>query len=110
MHLPEVGGELGLLVVAAGHIGMGADHLAPGGQAAGRGGADGGGGAAALAAGLFLKTQAQQLILQSLDVACLLRGDRHQQAVGGVEHAVGIVTGERLLVRPAVAEVAQFAD
>ena len=76
MHLPEVGGEFGLLVVAAGHVGVGADHLAPGGQAAGGGGADGCGGAAALAAGLLLKAKALQLTLHLFDFGRLLRGDR----------------------------------
>ena len=44
MDLPEVGGEFGLLVVAAGHVGVGADDIAPGGEAAGGGCGDGRGG------------------------------------------------------------------
>ena len=72
MHLPEVGGELGLLVVAAGHVGVGADHLAPGGKAAGDCRGDGGGGAAALAAGLLLEAKALQLALHFFDFGRLL--------------------------------------
>ena len=36
MHLPEVGGELGLLVAAAGHVLVRRHHLAPGLEGAGR--------------------------------------------------------------------------
>ena len=42
MHLPEVGGELGLLVAAAGHILVRRDHLTPGLEVARRRALDGG--------------------------------------------------------------------
>ena len=56
------------------------------------------------------KRSAQQLHLHLLDLVGLRRGDGRQQARGGVEGAIGVVAGERLLVRPAVAHIAQFAD
>ena len=68
MDLPEVGGEFGLLVVAAGDVGVGVDYVAPGGQAAGGCCGDDSGGTAALAAGLFVKAQAQQFHLQLFDL------------------------------------------
>ena len=112
VHLPEVGGELGLLVVAAGDVGVGAGDLAPGGQAAGGGGAFGGCGrrAPSLRAGLLLEADPQQLQLQLFDLGRFCRRDGGQEAVGGVEDAVGVVAGEGALVCPLVAEAAQLAD
>ena len=109
MDLPEVGGEFGLLVVAAGDVGVGVDDVAPGGEAAGGGRGDGGRGAAALAAGLFFVAQAQQLTLHFFDFGRLLGGDGGQQALCGIQHANGVVAGERLLVRPRIAMLPQFA-
>ena len=58
MHLPEVGGELGLLVAAAGHVRVRRDHLAPGLEAAGRRALDRRAGALALlAAHLLVEAQ-----------------------------------------------------
>ena len=111
MHLPQIGGELGLLVAAAGHVLVRRHHLAPGLEAAGHAAFDGGAGALALlAAHLLVEAHAQQFHLHLLDLVGLRGGDRRQQAPGGVERAVGVVAGERLLMRPLVAHVAQFAD
>ena len=111
MHLPEVGGELGLLVAAAGHILVRRHHLAPGLEVARRRALDGGAGALALfAAHLLVEAQAQELRLHLLDLVGLRRRDGGQQPPRRVERAVGVVAGEGLLVRPFVAVVAQFAD
>jgi hypothetical protein len=111
VHLPQVRGELGLLVLSAGHVLVRGDDLAPRLQA-GRGGTfDGRARALAkLAAHLLVEAQAQQFHLHGLDFGGLRRGDRGQQARHRIERAVGIVAGERLLVRPLVADFAQFAD
>ena len=111
VHLPEVGGELGLLVAAAGHVLVRRHHLAPGLEAARRRALDRRAGALALlAAHLLVEAQAQQLHLHLLDLVGLRRRDGGQQPAGRVERAVGVVAGEGLLVRPAVALVAQLAD
>ena len=109
--LPEVGGELGLLVAAAGHVLVGGDDLAPGLQAAGGRDLDGGaGGLALLAAHLLVEAEPQQFHLHLFDLVGLGRRDGGEQAAGGVERAVGVVAGEGFLVGPPVAMVAEFAD
>ena len=111
MHLPEVGGELGLLVAAAGHVAMGRHHLAPRLEAARDLALDGRAGAPALfAAHLLVEAQAQQLHLHLVDLVGLGCGDGGEQAGRGVERPVGVVAGERLLVRPFVARLAQLTD
>ena len=111
MDLPQVGGELGLLVAAAGHVLVRRHHLAPRLQVARRRALDGGAGALALlAAHLLVEDDAQQLHLHLADLVGLRRRDGGQQPPGRVERAVGVVAGEGLLVRPAVAHVAQLAD
>ena len=110
VHLPEVGGELGLLVAAAGHVLVRRHHLAPGLEAARRRALDRGAGALALlAAHLLVEAEAQKLHLHLLDLVGLRRRDGGQQPAGRVEGAVGVVAGECLLVRPLVAMVAQLA-
>ena len=109
VYLPEVGGELGLLVVAAGDVGVGVDYFAPGGEAAGGGRGVGCWGAAALAAGLFFEAQALQLTLHLFDLGGLVGGDGGQKALCGVEHADCIIAGEAFLVRPCVAILPQLA-
>ena len=110
VHLPEVRRELGLLVAATRHVPVRADHLPPGLEV-GRGLAlDGGPGALPLlAAHLLVEAQAQQLHLHLLDLVRLRCRDGGQEPAGRVEGAVGVVGGEGLLVRPAVAHVAQLA-
>ena len=69
MHLPEVGGKLGLEIPAGGDIGMRGDDLAPGLQTAGWPAFDRGDRRTArLPAGLFLEAYAQQLLLLCVDL------------------------------------------
>ena len=111
MDLPQVRGELGLLVAAAGHVAMRGYDLAPRFQAAGGLALDAGANAApALAARLLLKDQTAQLHLHAIDLVCLRCGNGRQQAGDRVEGAVGVVAGEAVLVRPLVALVADFVD
>ena len=111
VHLPEVGGELGLLVAAAGDVLVRRHHLAPGLEAARRRALDRGAGALALLAPrLLVEAKPQELRLHLLDVVGLRRRDGGQQAAGRVERAIGVVAGEGLLVRPPVAMVAELAD
>ena len=107
-HLVEVGGELGLLVLAGDHIRVGGDHIAPGHQAGLHLVLD-----RHLVAGAVAGPLAEHLLLQFLaqgaDRLCGLgRGDVAAEAGGGVEGAVGVVGGEGFLVGPAVAGVEQF--
>ena len=111
VHLPEIGGELGLLVAAAGHVLVRRHHFAPGLEVTRRRALDRRAGALALfASHLLVEAQAQELHLHLLDLVGLRRRDGGQQPPGRVERAVGVVAGEGLLVRPLVAMVAQLAD
>ena len=74
-----------------------AGGLGAGGRAAG---------GAPLPAHRLLKAQPQQLLLQVVEIPRLRRRNRGQQPLRRVEGAVGVVGGERLLVRPAIAVVA----
>ena len=110
VRLPEVGGELGLLVAAAGHVLVRRHHLAPRFQGSGRA-LDGETGLLApYPACLLVEAHAQQLHLELLDIGGLGRRDGRQQAVRGIERPVGVVAGEGLLMRPAVPMAAQLAD
>ena len=76
MDLPQVRGELGLLVAAAGHVAMRGHDFAPGLQAAGGLALDGVASAApAFAARLLLKDQTAQLHLHAIDLVCLRCGN-----------------------------------
>ena len=76
MDLPQVCGELGLLVAAAGHVLMWVYDFAPRLQAAGGLALDGGARAApALAARLLLKDQTAQLHLHTIDLVGLRCGN-----------------------------------
>jgi hypothetical protein len=109
MHLPQVGGKLGLLVAAAGHVFVRHHHFAPRLEAARHAAFDGGAGRLALlAARLLVEAHAQQLGLHLLDFAPPAGGNRRQQACGRIERAVGVVAGEGFLMRPAVAHGQQF--
>ena len=111
MHLPEVGGELGLLVAAACHVRVGRHDLPPGLQVGGDRTLDRQAGlAAALAPRLLVVAHPQQFILDLVDVVRLWGRYRGQQASGRIQDAVRVVTGEILLVRPLVAVPAQLAD
>ena len=109
--LVQVGGELGLLVAAAGDVGVRPHHVAPRLEALGRGRLeerrrD----LLRLAAAVLVVADAQQLLLLLVELVGLLRRDGGEQALHAVEHAVGVVGREGLLVRPAVARRAQLAD
>ena len=111
VHLPEVGGELSLLVAAAGHVAMGRHHLAPRLEAARDLALDGRARALALfAPHLLIEAQTQQFQFHLFDVIRLWRGNGRQQPGGGIQAAIGVVGGEGLLVRPLVAHLAQLAD
>jgi hypothetical protein len=72
MHLPKIGGKLGLLVAAAGHIGMGDDHLAPWLERSTCRWLDQGSpGLAFLAAHLLLVYKAAKFHLHLADLVCL---------------------------------------
>ena len=58
---------------------------------------------------LLVEAQAQKLHLHLLDLVRLRRRDGGEEPPRRVERAVGVVAGECLLVRPLVAQVAQFA-
>src|SRR5690606_621748 len=67
--LPEVGGELGLLVAPAGDVAVRRGDLAPGLEPARALALDGGaGGAALLAAHLLVVADAQEFLLHALDL------------------------------------------
>ena len=111
VHLPEIGGELGLLVPPARDVRVRGDDFPPGLQA-GRGGAFNRRSRllATLPARLFVEADAQELHLEPVHFRRLGRRYGCQQSVGRVEGAVSIVTGERFLMRPSVAVSAQLAD
>ena len=90
---------------------MRSHHLAPRLQTGDR--ADGSrasGGTAPLVAYLFLEAHPEQFLLERVELADLRRRYRSQQSMRGVQGAVGVVGGERLLVRPLVAVFAQLTD
>ena len=110
-HLPQIGGELRLLIAPAGHVLMRRHHVAPCLQPGHPTGVPHGPyGTAALATRLLLKADPQQLLLVPIDLPHLRRRNRGQQALHRVQGAVGIVRGKGFLVRPLVAMIAQFTD
>ena len=110
VHLPQVGGKLGLLVAATGHVPVWRHHLAPGFEIARRCAFDGRASASApIAAHLFIEDGAPELHLDLADLIGLRSRHRSQQALGRVECSISIVTGKGLLVRPLIAHITQFA-
>ena len=105
MHLPEVGGELGLLVAAARHVRVRRHDLAPGLEVAGRRALDQRcrRSCASRCAPARRSASRSSSIFILLDLVGLRRRDGGQQPRHRVERAVGVVAGERLLVRPLVA-------
>ena len=112
VHLGEVSGELRLAVAPCGDVGVRRDHLAPGpeprlGRALERQRAL----AAHLLAALLVVDRALEVDPQPLDRLRLLTGrDRAQQTLRRVQRALGVLVGERLLVREVVAGLAQLVD
>ncbi len=81
--MPEIRGELGLLVAPAGHILVRSHHLAPGFQSARCGPLDRGPGALApLTPCLLVEAEPQQLRFHLLDLVGLWGRDGSQQAAG----------------------------
>jgi len=102
MDLPQVRGELGLLVPATGHVLVRHHHLTPGLPR--HPALDGlSHRLALLAPCLLVEALAQQFHLHPADLKGLGGRDGGQQALGGVQGAVGVVAGDGLLVRPRVA-------
>jgi hypothetical protein len=111
MHLPQIGGELGLLVATAGHVGMRHHHFAPGLEVAGHAALDCRAGRLPLfAARLLVEAHAQQFHLHLVHIVRLRGRNGGQQTPGGIQCAVGVVAGEGFLVRPGVAHAQQFID
>jgi hypothetical protein len=111
MHLPQIGGELGLLVATAGHVDMRHDHFAPGLEVAGDAAFDRRAGRFPLfAARLLVEAHAQQFHLHLVDVVRLRGRNGGQQAPSRIERAVGVVAGEGFLMRPGVAHGHQLID
>src|SRR5437879_3741657 len=109
--LPEIGRELGLLVLATGHILVWGNDFAPGLK---------GSPSRALDyrartlppfdPNLLVEDQPSQLHLHLADFVGLGSGDRGQEPYGGIKCSIGVITRECLLMRPLIAVVAQLAD
>ena len=109
--LPEVRGELRLLISPARHVGVWGDDFAPGLQRAGHRPFDQcAPNFALLPAHLLIVDQPSQLLLHLAHFICLGRRDCIKESRHGVKRAVGVVTGERLLMRPPVANVDKLED
>src|SRR5216684_2894492 len=109
MDLPEIGGELCLLVAPARYIGMRRDDLAPRLERAARRRLDQRAARfSLLAAYLLVEREPPKLHLHLADFVGLCRRDGGEQPCYRVECAVSVVARERLLVRPLVPKVAQF--
>ena len=109
--LPEVRGELRLLVTATGHIGMRGYDLAPGLK--GRGGCgfdEHRAGLTLLLSGLLLEDETAQFILYLANLVRLGRRNGRQHTVNGIQSPVGIVAGEGLLVGPLIPPVSELLD
>ena len=111
MHLPQIGGELGLLIAAARHVLMRRHYLPPRLEVARALALDSRpGGLAPFPSHLLVEPQAQEFHLHLLDLVGLRGRDGGKEPPCGVESAVGVVTREGLLVRPLVAMIAQLAQ
>ena len=111
MHLPQVGGELRLLIAAAGHVGVRGHHLAPGLEPTGAHRLDKPAySPALLPTHLLVEHPPAQLQLHLCGLGRLGSGNRGEKTLRGVKGAVGIVAGEALLVRPLVAPFTQLGN
>ena len=111
MHLPEVGGELRLLVAPAGHVGMRRDDLAPRTEDFGsRRRNERSAGLPLLGACLLIDNQPAQFAAHLRDGVCLRRRNRRKETRCRVERALRVITGEAMLVRPFVSPLPQLAD
>ena len=111
MHLPEIGGELGLLVASARDVPVGGDDFPPRLQAA-RGGAFNRRSRllAPFSARLFVEAYPQQFQLALLELFGLRCGYRGKESAHRIQSAIGVIAGKTLLVCPLVAVTAQLAD
>ena len=110
VHLPEVRRELGLLVSAACHVLMRADHFSPRGETARRMALNWSPrGPAPLRSRLLVEAHPQEFHLHALDLGGLRGGNGRQEPVRRIESAVGVVAGKCFLVRPAIPDLPQFA-
>ena len=111
MHLPQIRGELRLLVAAARHVPVRGRDIAPSLQRgtaarlhrrAGR--------APFFAAHLLIQHQPSQLALDLGDFVRLRRRYRGEEAFRRIQRPVRIVAGETLLMRPLIAPIPQFRN
>ena len=110
MDLPQVGGELRLLVAAARHIGVRVHHVTPRLQVARRRRFDERAASAPLlTTGLLVDDEPAQLCAHAGDLVGLRCRDGREEAGRRVEGALRVVAGEAVLVRPLVPPVAQLA-
>jgi hypothetical protein len=95
IHLPQIGGELGLLITAAGHVLVRRHHFAPGLEVGRTRAFDDRAGALALfGSHLLIEAQAQKLHLHFLDLIRLGGGYGGQEPPRRIERTVGVVAGE----------------
>ena len=110
VHLPEIGGELGLLVAAAGHVLVRRHNLAPGLEVAAP--------ALSMAVPALLRfslrtcsskrSRRSSIFIFSISSAC--GAETAVSSRARIQRAVGVVAGEWLLVRPAVPIATDFTD
>src|SRR5690606_23051261 len=104
--LPEVGGELGLLIAATGDVGMRRNHFAPRLEGSGDGAFDRVPGLLLLLVPyLLVEPEPEELHLHLLDLVGLARRNGGEQARRAVEGAIGVVGTKRFLVGPTVPDV-----
>src|SRR6266849_2226627 len=97
VYLPQVGGKLGLLVAATGHVPVRRDYLAPGFQGTRSGAFDSRAGAPTpVATSLLVEDGAPKLHLALADLVGLRSRHGREQAFGRIKRAIGIVTGKGL--------------
>ena len=108
--LVQVGGVLGLAVVAGDDVGVGADDVLPGCEAVLPEAGHGDGARPGVAPGGGVEGGVQRVPFHGTDLVGLGGGvDGPQEALGGVEGAIGVVHAEGAVVRPFVADLAQLA-
>ena len=111
MNLRKVGGELGLLILARGHILMRGHHLTPGPERTRHRTLNGRTQALPLlVAQLLIEAEAEKLVLHLVHFLCLNSGNGGQEAPSRIEGAIGIVAREGCLVRPTVAVFTTFTN
>ena len=95
MHLPEIGGELGLLVASARDVPVGGDDFPPRLQAR-RGNAFNRRSRllAPLSARLFVEAYPQQFQLALLELFGLRRGYRGKESAHRIQSAIGVIAGK----------------